>query len=248
MSRVIHEELHQYSAGLSNSLTAAIPLPFPTAGQQSWKWIEETFATGHLYTTNSNPYNEVIENAGGATVGANGALCTATGTDNDSCLLQWTTPTAQIGAVGKKFYLEASVILTAASMSANEMFVGFTSDEAGTNFVDADGLGWAFEDGFGFGKLDTATEIDFISGQNETGDTHQRIGLGSTFTTATTTKLGCFYDGTTFFLFKDDVLVNEATRTTLNNDAPMGVSCFVKCGTGAAQTLLVHYVALGTEL
>jgi len=247
MSRVLHETLHQFSAGVSNSPTAAIPLPFPTPGQQGWKWLYESFATGHLYTANSNPYNEVETN-GTATVGANGAILTLAGADNDLCLLQWTTPTAQIGAVAKKFYLETSVILTAATMASNEMFVGFTSDQSGNDFVLAAGTGWTFDDGFGFGKLDTDTELSFVSGQSEAASAHQIVGLGSTLTTATKTKLGCYYDGTTFFLFKDDIFVNSATRTTLNNDAPMGVACFAKAGTGEAQTLLIHYVALGTEL
>ena len=247
MSRVIHTALHQFSAGVSNSPNSAIPLPFPTPGQQGWKWLYESFATGHLYTTSSNPYNETQTN-GAAAVGANGALLSNTGADNDLTLLQWTTPTAQIGASTKKFYLETSVILTAATMADNEMFVGFTSDQQGNDFVLANGLGWTFDDGFGFGKLDTDTELSFISGQSEAASAHQIVGLNSTLTTATTTKLGCFYDGTTFFLFKDDVFVASATRATLNDDAPMGVSCFVKCGKAEAQTLLVHYVALGTEL
>jgi len=246
MSRVKHNAVHQFSAGLNNAQnTGPASLPFQLAGLQGWKVVTENFQTGHIYSTNTAPWEETVENAGGASVAANGALLTATGTDNDSALLQWTTANVLPGASTKKFYLETSCTLTAATMASNEMFIGFTEDAQGVNFAAGDGTAWTFADGVGFGKLDTATEIDFISGKN---DAWQTVGFGSTFTTAVRTTLGAYYDGTTFYLYKDGALVASSAKEIINDDAPTGVSCFVKCGTGAAQTLLVNYVTYASEL
>ncbi len=246
MSRVKHNATHQFSAGLNNAKdTGPASLPFQLPGLQGWKVVTENFQGGHIYSTNTNPYEETIENSGGATVAANGALLTATGTDNDSCLLQWTTANLMPGASTKKFYLETSCTLTAATMASNEMFIGFTEDAQGANFAASNGSAWTFEDGIGFGKIDGATEIDFISGK---GNAWQEVGFGSTFTTATRVTLGCYYDGTTFYLYKDGALVQSSARETINNDAATGLSCFVKCGASEAQTLLVNYVTYASEL
>jgi len=248
MSRVKHNALHQFSAGF-NTVQDSGPasLPFATPGQQGWKIQTENFGGGAT-PADGILWESVVETSGTTTHGVNGGLITTDGNDNSSGWLGWTTPTYVPGAATKKFYLETSVILTAATMASNEMFVGFTSDQSTTAFVAADGLTWAFDDGFGFGKLDAETEISFISGQNETGAAHQTVGLGSTFTTATRTTLACYYDGTNFNLYKDNVFVKSAAKSTLNDDAATGAVIYAKAGTGAAQTLLVHYITLATEL
>ncbi len=246
MSRVKHNALHQFSAG-SNTVpdTGPASLPFSTPGQQGWKVITDNFNSGAIYSSNSNPYDVTVETSGTVTVGVDGALLTTDGNDNSSALLQWTTPTWLPGAATKKFYLETSVILTASTIAQNEMFVGFTLDVATTAFVGATGVAWAFDDGFGFGKLDAATELDFISIK---GTVEQSVGLGTSLTTATRTALACYYDGINFNLYKDNVLLTSAARSTINDDAPVGLVIYCKAGTGEAQTLLVNYVTLATEL
>ena len=245
MSRVKHNAVHQFSAGLNNAQTTGpASLPFQLPGLQGWKVVTENFATGHLYTGSTTPWEETETN-GGATVAANGALLSNTGADNDLTTLQWTTPTLQPGAATKKLYLETSLTLTAATAAQTEIFVGFTTDVQGTNLIDTNGVTWVFADGIGFGKFDAATEIDFVSAK---GSAWQTIGFGSNLTTATRTTLGCYYDGTNFNLYKDGAFVKAAAKETINDDTPTGVTCFLKCGTGEAQTLLVNYITLATEL
>ncbi len=245
MSRVKHNALHQFSAGQNNTIGGP-DVPFPTPGMQDWKWVYETFSKGILWTADNVQYELTVEGSTPApVVAANGVSLPTLSGDNTSTLIQWTTPTLQLGASTKKFYLEASVTLTAATMASNEMFIGFTSDQQTTNFVAADGLSWAFDDGFGFGKLDTATEIDFIARQTSV---EQTVALGSTFTTAVRVRLACYYDGTNYQLYKDGLLVAESTRSIYNDDAAMGVAAYCKSGTAAIQSLLVNYVAIGSEL
>lgn len=246
MGRVKHNALHQFAAGANNQLLNGPAVPFPTPGMQDWKWIIEDFSHGILFTADNVQYELTVEGATPApVVAANGVSLPTLATDNTSTLLQWTTPTLQVGANTKKFYLETSVTLTAATMASNEAFVGFTSDQQTTAFVAADGLSWTFDDGFGFGKLDAATEIDFIARQS---DVEQTIGLGESFTTATRVRLACYYDGVTYHVYRNGELLVSAAQEVYNDDAAMGVSAYCKSGTAEVQSLLVNYIALGTEL
>jgi len=246
MARNKHNAIHQYAVGLNNATnTGPSDLPFPTPGLQGWKWIVENFTSGHTYVADAEPWEFTAETSGTVTVGINGPIITTNGSDNSSALLQHLTPQILLGANTKKLYIETTVNLTAATMASNEIFVGITSDQSGTAFVAAAGTSWAFDDGFGFGKLDTATELDFITTQSSV---EQAVGFGSTLTTATITRLAAYYDGTSYFLYKDGELVANANRSVFNDDAVMGVSIYCKAGTGAAQTLAVNYVAIGVEL
>ena len=210
----------------------------------------ETFATGKLYTADSNPYALTVLGTTPAPVpAANGITIPSLAGDNTSTHIQWTTPTVQLNSdSAKKFYFETSVTVTATDMAENEIFIGFTSDQTGSAHQADDGTGWTFDDGFGFGKIDAATEISFISGQNETGTGHQIVGLGETFTTTTRITLACYYDGGKFNIFRDNLFLISSDMQTLNTDAPMGISALCKSGEGSLSSLLVNYVALGTEL
>ena len=175
---------------------------------------------------------------------ANGVSIPTLATDNTGLHIQDTTPQVILGASTKKFYLEASVTLTAATMASNEFFIGFSTDATGSNHQADDGLTWTMDAGIGFGKLDTATEVDFIV---RSADVEQTIGIGSTMTTATRAVLGCYYDGSSYFIYKDNVLVAQASQEQYPATV-MGISAFIKSGTAAIQSLLVNYVALGTEI
>lgn len=247
MSRVKHNALHQFSAGANNAQTGGPNLlPFPTPGLQGWKWLYQDFAHGVLWTANNVEYNlTVLGSTPAPVVAANGVSLPTIATDNTSCHIQDTTAQVIIGAATKKFFLETSVTLTAATMASNEMFIGFASDVSGTNHQADAGTSWGANEMLGFGKLDTATEIDFIAREQ---DSEQVIGIGSTMTTAVRTTLACYYDGSTYFIYKDNALVAQASQEQFPQTAAMGISAFIKSGTGAIQSLLVNYVALGTEL
>ncbi len=126
---VRHNAKHQFQLGCNNSNELNLAVPFPTCGQQGWKWIYETFATGRLYTADSNPYELTVLGVTPAPVpAANGVLIPSLAGDNTSTHLQWTTPTVQLGVNTKKFFLETSVTVTATDMAQNEIYIGFTTD------------------------------------------------------------------------------------------------------------------------
>ncbi len=246
MSRVKHNALHQFSAGLNNAPTGGpSDLPFPTPGLQGWKWLYQDFAHGVLWTADNVEYEFTALGVTPApVVAANGVSLPSLASDNTGTHIQDTTPQVIIGPATKKFYLETSVTLTAATMASNEFFIGFATDVTGTNHQADAGTSWAMDAGLGFGKLDTATEVDFIA---RAADVEQTIGIGSTMTTAVRATLGCYYDGTTYFVYKDNVLVAQASQQSIPQTV-MGISAFIKADTGAIQSLLVNYVALGSEL
>ena len=243
---VRHNAKNQFQLGLNNSKELNLAIPFPTCGQQGWKWIYETFATGRIYTTDSNPYELTVLGVTPApAVAANGILIPSLAGDNTSTHIRWTTPTLQLGANTKKFYLETSVTVTATDMAQNEIFIGFTTDVTGTAHQADAGTSWGFDNGFGFGKLDAATEIDFIS---RDGDVEQSIGLGETFTTTSRITLACYFDGDKFNIFRDNLFLISADMQVLDTGGPIGLSAFCKSGESVLSSLLVNYVALGTEL
>ena len=241
---ISHNVMHQYSAGVSSNSVTGPVLPFTTPGQQGWKVLYESWDQGYALEDGAK-WESVVETSGTATYGVNGLLLTTNGSDDSSAWLGHTTPNTMIGAATKKFYLEASFTLVAATMASNEMYIGFSTDVQTTSFVNAGGTAWVFVDGFGFGKLVGATELDFIS---RDASVEQTVGLGVTPTTATKMKVACYYDGANFLLYVDDVLKSTTAKTSLNVDTAMGLVTYCKAGTGAAQTLTTNYVLLATEL
>lgn len=242
-----HNELHTFSAGVNNASVAPI-LPFTTPGLQGWKVVCENFGGDGYINSDALKFESVVETSGTTTFGVNGSLITTNGSDNSSGWFGWTTPNMQIGAATKRFYLEVSCVLTAATMASNEMFIGFTSDQSTTAFVEGLGTDWLWDDGFGFGKLDADTEISFIAGDGETASDHQIIGLGSTFTTAVKTVLGCYYDGLNYNLYRDGIFISSTAQATYNANSPMGAVAYCKDGAGETQTLVTHYALMATEL
>ena len=244
-----HNARHQFKGGQNNlpHPTSSVPaVPFSMPYFQGWKVVYEDFCKGMIFASDSNPYEITVEGVTPtATVGVNGAVLTTTAADNDSALLQWTTPTLLPGASTKKFYLETSAVVTAATMASSEIFLGFTSDESTTNFVGGTGVAWAFDDGIGFGKLDTATSLNFIARQS---DVEQTLSLGATFATTVRTTLGCYSDGASYYVYKDGILLAQTAIATYNNDAPMGIAAYIKTGTAEVQTLTINYIMLATEL
>jgi len=243
-----HNRFHTFSDGVNTASDAISALPFETPGLQGWKVVYENFGGDGYINTDNVKFESVVETSGTTTFGINGSLITTDGNDNSSGWFGWTTPNLQIGANTKKFYLETSCTLTAATMASNETFIGFTSDQQTTAFVLADGTGWTFDDGFGFGKLDTETVISFVAGQSELASAHQKVAFNNTFTTATKVILACYYDGANYNLYRDGIFISSTAQTTFNDDAPMVAVAYCKAGTGEVQTLVTHYVLMATEL
>jgi hypothetical protein len=247
MSRVKHNALHRFSAGF-NATVNGPDVPFFHPAQQGWKVLYEDFATPFLFSADSTYYEYTTIGSGTAVIGNKGvSIANSTTTINEGSLVQAITANVLNTESTKKFYMETSATLTAATMAGTEFFVGMTSDQGTTigDFVDAAGTSWTFDDGFGIGKLDTDTAMSFYARQS---DAEQSVSFGSTATTATRHTWGVYYDGATYYLYKDGALAGSTAKTVFNDDAAMGFAAFFKSGTAEAQSALVNYVLFAQAL
>jgi len=247
MSRVKHNARHNFAAGFNAAVPADIDLPFSTPGMQGWKSSTENWAPDMDYSADSTRY-EFTAITGTATPVNNGLqIATSAGADNTGALIQAIDPNVIFTDNTKRLYMEASVMITATTVGDNEWFVGWTTDQGTTigDFVAADGLSWAFDDGFGFGHLDAATGVSFVARQ---GDVQQLVTSTKELVTATRHLLQMYYDGATYNLYVDGVKVASASRTVFNNDAAMGFVAFFRTGEGVANTFDVNFQSIANEL
>lgn len=246
----VHNVQHVFRDGVSigNSSDGRSNVPLPLPVDLGWKIYYEQFNSGVDYA-DATPWEITVEGTTPTTTAANNGIRLDTlATDNTSVLVQHNTPQILITNNAKKMYFETSIVVdggASGTMTDLEWFVGFTSDQQTTNFVGATGVAWAFDDGFGFGHLDTDTVISFYARQS---DVEQSISLGSDLVDETRTRLGMYYDGTDYVLYKDGVRVASAARSVFNNDAAMGLALYVKSGEAVIKTLTCHYMLLATEL
>jgi hypothetical protein len=247
MPRVKHNARHSFAAGFNAAVPADIDLPFATPGMQGWKVKTENWAPDMDFSADSTRY-EFTSITGTATPVNNGVqLATSAGADNTGAIVQAIDPNVIFTDNTKRMYMEASVEMNATTVGDNEWFVGWTSDQGTTiaDFVAADGLSWAFDDGFGFGGLDGNTGVSFYARQS---DVQQAVTSTKQLVSGSRHLLQMYYDGATYNLYVDGVKVANASRTTFNNDALMGFVAFFRTGEAAANTLDVHYQLIANEL
>jgi len=247
MARVKHNAVHQFSAGVnagpSAGPSAALPFVHPT--QQGWKVYYHELNQGAVLVDDA--YWEITAITTG-TVGpgdSNSIKLTAKATTTNSGYeIRQNIADIQVGAATKKFYLETIVKLTNASgtQAANEWFVGWTNDEQATA---AGGTAWDFEDGFGFGQLDTATPVWVTN----SSDSEQSIAMSGALTSGTYRKYACYFDGTNYNLYEDDVLKSTTVASpAVVADAPLGLNVLYKSGEAKTNHLMVKYALLAVEL
>ncbi len=247
MSRVKHNAVHQFTAGLNNAPTAnpASALPFTHPVFQGWKVYYEQLTDGAIRVDDG--YWEITA-SGSGTIGAGAdhalKLTAQTTTVNTGYALQKELADIQPTAATKKFYLETRVALTHASgtMAANEWFVGWT------NKADAhhdDGILWEFTDGFGFGQLDGGTPV-FVTNSS---DSEQSIPLSGTLVTATYRKYAVYFDGTNYNLYEDDVLITQTVANPVPVvDTPFTFNVNFKSGESKTNYFEIQYALLACEL
>ena len=134
MSRVQHNALHNFAAGI-NSSNANRPnaVPFLHPVQQGWKVVYEDFNDKLGYSADSATYEFTATSAGTASVSTGGVLFdNAADADNAGAQVQAITPTIIPAASTKKLYLETSLTVTAATMASTEIFVGISADQGTT--------------------------------------------------------------------------------------------------------------------
>ena len=247
MARVKHNALHQFTAGLNNAPAnhpaSQIPVTCPVF--QGWKEYYEPLTLGATYA--SDAYWEILAISSG-TFGAGDSnsikLTAATTTDNSGYSFRHDTATMQPAGATKKYYFETIVKLTHSSgtMAANEWFLGYTNDEVA---LAAGGTVWDFENGFGFGQIDGGTPV-FVTNDS---DSEQSIPLSGTLVTATYRKYACYFDGTNYNLYEDDVLITQVVANPVPvADAPLGFSIHYKSGEAKTNDFQAKYSYLAYEL
>ena len=218
-------------------------LPFSHPTQQGWKVYYHEASDGSVKVDDA--YWDITVTSSG-TYGAGSSnsinLLNDGSNDNSGYGVRHEVAHVQLGGATKKYYLETIVMVTAASVADTEWFVGWTNDETPRA---AGGTAWDFEDGFGFGQLDTGTPV-FVT--NDT-DSEQSISLSGALTTAVFRKYACYFDGTNYNIYEDDILqtVVNANPAVVAN-VPLGLSMNFKSGAAAAQDLEIKYVLLAVEL
>ncbi|KKL70285.1 hypothetical protein LCGC14_2106460 [marine sediment metagenome] len=247
MPRVKHNAIHQFKAGLNNAPEnhpAAI-LPITSPVFQGWKTYYEALTIGATYADDAY-WDITVVGTGTLAPGDSQSMKFASKatTINSGYSIRHLVGTVQTAAATKKFYLETIVKLThtSGSMALNEWFVGWTNPEASHN---SGGAAWDFEDGFGFGQLDNSTPVWVTN----SGDTEQSIPLSGTLVTATYRKYACYFDGTNYNLYEDDVLITQAVASpAVVADTPLGCQVWFKTGEAKTNNLQVQYALLALEI
>ncbi|KKK87105.1 hypothetical protein LCGC14_2756560 [marine sediment metagenome] len=246
MSRVKHNALHQYTAGLNNApaSTPAANLPFTHPVFQGWKVYYWGMNDGETRADDVYWTPLAIASGGIGAGNENGLQITNNSTDDNSgYLLTPNLVDLELTSDSKKFYMETRIMVTAANINQIEWFIGLGLIVQGPQ---ADGAAWTNDEMLGFGHLDADTVISFLSIED---DGQQIISLGSELTTATYTKLSCYFDGTNFNVYLDDVLKGSTPMVYLNADEPWTANFFMKSGYSTeAQSLDIQYLLFAAEL
>ena len=247
MSRVKHNATHQFAAGLNNAPenhpAALHELPISSPIFQGWKLYYEPLNIGAAYADDA--YWEITSVVSG-TLGAGDSnsivMDAGAATDNSGYELRHDIATIQTAGATKRYYFETVVKLTATTMASNEWFVGWTNDEKSTN---AGGAAWDFEDGFGFGQLAAGTPV-FVTNSS---DSEQSIAMSGALTTATYRKYACYFDGTNYNLYEDDVLITTSVASPVPvADVPIGCNIDFKTAESVQNTLNVKYNLFALEI
>ena len=248
MSRVKHNALHQFSAGFNTvAPNGPASLPISTPGMQGWKILTENWAPDMDFSADTTRYQFTAITGTALPVNNGLQLATDAGGENTGAIVQSIDPNHIFTSTTKKFYMEASVKITATTVGSNEWFVGWTGLQGTTivDFVANDGSGWNFSDGFGFAHLDGDTGVSFVAVQ---GDVVQTVQSTTELVTTARTLLQMYYDGSTYKLYVDGVRVASASRTIHNNDAVMGFVAFFRTGEGEANLFDVNFQSIANEL
>ncbi len=243
----VHNVLHKFAAGLNTDQNTA-PLKFDFPVQQGWKVYYEGFNSGVIRADDA--YWLIAANGGG-TIGAgsdHSLIITGDGTANSGYSLFRTLADIGLTSTAKKFYMEARVMYTNASGGSatnNGWFIGCTS--AAEALLTGSGNLQAFvaDEALGFGHFDGATSVSFYSREDTT---NQAIDLGIELTSGTFVKLACYYDGSSFNLYRDDQLLSSTAMTSLNVDEGFTPQVFFEADEAKANTFDFQYLLFAAEL
>lgn len=218
----------------------AIPFLDPTR----WAvWFDDYLAYDKTqgnaaYTlTNTNGVDTILGPTGILTITLGGA-------DNDLAQV-YLTDGAFATVAGKKLVWEARVKVNkgaGGTIGQEEVFVGLSSVQTGTNFMDAGGLIRTMNESMGFLSFDATANVNCIQGQADSVSTE---AAAFAYADDTWMVLGCYYDGVQTYFYKDDVL--EATLTDNEPTSVVTPMLYIKAGAGHAKILSADYFLVATE-
>ncbi len=195
---------------------------------------------GYTITSSANNTTSFVTDAGGRL----GCLsCVSTAADNEYTMLQ-SLGGGFVMTSGKKFFMETSFELTAATIIESEIVIGLTSSHAvGANFFATNGTARTFDDGLAWVSVDGSAALNLLVGENDVFDS---INAMTTLVTATWYKFSIYFDGTNIYQYRDDVLIS----TTTPDQIPVSVimpAIWYKTGAAEAHTFLVDYLFVAAE-
>lgn len=179
---------------------------------------------------------EVLSNADGGVL-----VITNDAADNDADFFQWVGDTAAAAVkeqwkfvVGKKLWFKTRFKVSDATQSD---FV------FGLQITDTTPL--AVSDGVYFRKDDGDANIDFVVIKDSTATTSTAI---TTVSDDTYVVLSFYYDGSKFFVYKNETtLLGEVVATNLPDDEELTISFGIQNGEAVAKVLSVDYIFVAKE-
>ena len=181
----------------------------------------------------------ITETQAGATQalqdGAGGQLLlTNTAADNDQIALQLVPESFRLSAL-KRCWFECRFQVSDATQV--DWFLGLVITD--TSVIAG------FTDGIGFRKDDGDTQIDFTSLKNSAGSTSTNI---ATFTAATFTTVGFFFDGNSGCrLYVDGLQRGFINPITFVDDEDLTPTIVLQNGEAVAKTMTVDYILAAVE-
>lgn len=184
-------------------------------------------------------------NAGAdAVVGPTGVLTLTLTGAADSLGLQQSNGVWQLTA-GKKaiFKTRCKIVKGGGTIGQEGFFVGLTSVQTTTNFMDAPPpTARAFDDGWGFLSYDNTTDIIALQGEADVFSTE--VGC-TTYADDTWMTLAIYWDGYKSTFYKDDAVLCEIT--TNPPTSVISPVMFISAGEAQTDALHVDYAFMAVE-
>lgn len=187
---------------------------------------------------------DVVNAGADAVVGPTGVLTLTLTGASDSVGLQQSNGAWQLTS-GKKaiFKTRCKIVKGGGTIGQEGFFVGLTSVQTTTNFMDAPPpTARAFDDGWGFLSYDATTNIIALQGEADVFSTE--VGC-TTYADDTWMELAIYWDGSKSIFYKDNVELCEITT----NPPTSVISPVVFISAGEAQTDAIHcdYLLVAVE-
>jgi len=187
---------------------------------------------------------DVVNAGADAVVGPTGVLTLTLTGAADSVGLQLANGPFQLTSTKHAFFeAKVKIVKGGGTIGQEGFFVGLTSVQTTTNFMDAPPpTARAFDDGWGFLTYDATTDVIALQGEADTFSTE--VGC-TTYADDTWMVLSIHWDGSTSTFYKDDVKLCEIT--TNPPTSVISPVAFISAGEAQTDALHVDYMLVAIE-